>query len=353
MPYGQEIIQNQDLAQAMANQQMLQQRQQASQGLMQTNGSAGWAGILGAALGGYMNKKKGDQLAQGDADISRQIQAIQEAEKQRIEQVAQEKEKGKYNQAYDAAFNMLGDKSKAHAVAIGQAKLTDFIEEKQKPTELMRNLSDPTSRAYLEAGQNKSGVTVNNQLGGNKPTPFEEKLAGKNADDFSTWRNEAYSANETLAGINQLKELSQMQATGKTEELLAKAGQWLGNDAGANMQAFNSVASTLVLAQAEKLKGAMSDGDIRLLESTMPNFGNDPRANEIIYGILERASNRAIQRYQGAEKHFKENRNLMGYSPEFNFSRGTQDPKKQAQAQESKEINGTTYIKINGKWFEQ
>ena len=95
MPYGQEIIQNQDLAQAMANQQMLQQRQQASQGLMQTNGSAGWAGILGAALGGYMNKKKGDQLAQGDADISRQIQAIQEAEKQRLEQVAQEKERAK------------------------------------------------------------------------------------------------------------------------------------------------------------------------------------------------------------------------------------------------------------------
>ena len=163
MPYGQEIIQNQDLAQAMANQQMLQQRQQAAQGLMQTNGSAGWAGILGSALGGYMNKKKGDQLAQGDADISRQIQAIQEAEKQRIAEALQAKEIAEIKRK-DFEWNREN-----------QAKV-EAASKTQKGTIAMQNAASmglqpgtPQYNDYVMKATGKAGTVINNNTGSKEP----------------------------------------------------------------------------------------------------------------------------------------------------------------------------------------
>ena len=124
--YGQAPMQNQQLAEMLAQQQMTQQRQQAAQGLMDNNGHAGLAGILGAALGGWQNKKKGDMLASGNADIEKQIAAMQAESEAQIKAAKEAQQEKKWSRedmiraekSKQAQETMLAQQ--AHAIAMQQ-----------------------------------------------------------------------------------------------------------------------------------------------------------------------------------------------------------------------------------------
>ena len=123
----------------------------------------GWGGGLGAILAGvngYMGKKRGEQAseleAQAQAAEAQRQQAAAEAEAIK----AQEVQKAKF-EAVAAQFGP----EVAQAHVIGGVPLDQLI---QKQTTLQKNLADPTARAHLERGQNRSGVTVNNNMPGTK-----------------------------------------------------------------------------------------------------------------------------------------------------------------------------------------
>lgn len=162
------------------------------------------------------------------------------------------------------------------------------------------------------ATQSKAPV-VNVNAG--QVSPFSRAMASKDADTFAVWRDKAMAAGDTLQALDALQQINRLQQGGKIGEAQAYIGQVFGTDAAANMQTFNAVAQELVLTQASKLSGVISDRDMMTLQETLPRFGNDPRANEVIIGILRRASEKAIKNHEAADKYVTERGDLRGFRP--------------------------------------
>jgi len=337
---------------AMSQHQNTLNKQDAAFGMTQTNGWGGGAGILGAALGGLLAGKYGRDANQQQAEILKQ-QFLYEQEQHRLAQEAKvAADQEAQMKKFQALVPVIGEE-KAQAVVYGGADINDLV---QKPTELQRNMADPTTAAYLNKKAENSGVRVTNNMPtqGEIATEFQKKQAGKNAEKYNEWEAQAIGANETLANISKLKEISQLQNTGKAQEAAAMVGQWFNTDAASAMQQFGAVQKKMMLDAAARLKGAMSDGEWSVLQAQMPSFGNDPRANEVIMGILSSASERAIKRYQGATAHIEKNGKLQGFKPEFEFSasnRSLEEPKQEKQSTQTKTINGVEYyIDEDGDW---
>lgn len=345
------------LQQALMTNAQLQNQMAGAQQLQQGNGYAGGLGILGAALGGFMQGRKAKELAANELDINQQIAAFQEQKAQELAMAEQARAEQEYKRK-------LAEKEQERAFEMRKmmaGKQFDVDNRQPEQTAQMQNLASmglkPGTPEYNKAMQgilNKSTAPVVNVNNGEKLSAMQDALGKKNADKYIDWENQAYAANETLAGLSKLKQISQLQNTGKVEEAKALVGQLFGTEAGANMQAFGSVASSLVLQQAEKLKGAMSDGDIKLLEATMPQFGNDPRANQVVFDVLENAAQRAIKRFNDADAYFQENGKLQGYKPEFQFARNSQQQSQETQKpQATKSLGGVEYVQINGQWYQK
>jgi len=318
-----EVVSPLALYDAMSQHQNTLNKQNAALGMMQTNGWGGGAGILGAALGGLLANKYSTEANQQQAEIAKQ-QFLYEQQQHRLAQEAQA-------QAAELKREQkLEDDILAHerAMELATAKANAPTTKMREAASMGLQPNSPEYAKFMSSG----GQTIN--VGGDKTSPFAEALGKKNAEKYNTWETEAYSANETLASIQNLRAIGQMQKTGKMQQALGAARQWLGDEAGANMQAYGAITAGLVLQQAEKLKGAMSDGDIKLLEATMPSFGNDPRANEVIYGILEKAANRSIERFEGAANHFQKHGDLQRYRPKFDYSARSQQAAKPEQTQD-------------------
>jgi hypothetical protein len=87
---------NPQLQEAMANQEMLRQRQQMGQNMMQpTGGAGGKTDILGALIGGIMSGRSGKKLAEGRGDIENQIAQMQQAQAAKLAQQAQAQHEAK------------------------------------------------------------------------------------------------------------------------------------------------------------------------------------------------------------------------------------------------------------------
>lgn len=169
---------------------------------------------------------------------------------------------------------------------------------------------------YLDAQERlrAAGRTQVN-VGGDKPTEFEKQLDKKDAAYYADLRGLAMDADNTIDQLNVIKDISSKTQTGKTEEALAMAGQYFGTEAGASMQALNAVSNRLVLDLSMKMKGALSEGDRKRLEESVPRFGLDPKANEIVIGLLEKAIQRSKDNYYAADSYISENRSLRGFKP--------------------------------------
>lgn len=317
--YGQMIPQNEKaLYDALAQFQEMQQRQMMQNELM---ASGDPYARLGAALGGAVaNKMGGVTMKDAEAQLlEAQFIRNQEIERARAEKAQQDAIAQRKQELADKAADREHDLNKIRA----QADL---------PTSTMKELAAanimPGSPEYAKAVTQGKGTQITNNLPGGAPapTPMQEKMGTKYAEMYQGWMNDSMGADNTLMLVGKLKEIQELQETGKGEEAIARIGQYFNTDAGANFQAYNAVSSQMVLQQAEKLKGAMSDGDIRLLESTMPNFGNDPRANKVVYDILERAANKSIDNFIAADNFYQENKTLEGFRPLYQSRMAAQQP---------------------------
>jgi hypothetical protein len=346
--YGQQTGFNPQLMQAIAQQEEMRHKQDMlNQAMQSQNGWGGGIGALGQAIAGFMSGRNNKKMAQGEADIQSQIQEFQAQQAQAMEEKKRAAQDKAYNDKYQSAFELVKDPAKARAVALGMSKLTDFQEKK---TELERNLSNPEVKAYMEQRDKNKGVKITNNLGGKPATEMQKKMGAKYADKYEKWEGEAIAGNEMLGMLQQMQKIDQLQKTGKVQEAGALIGQWFGAEAGANMQTYNSLQKKMMLEAANKLSGAMSEGEWAILGQLMPSFANDPRANAQINKILSEAAERSISRFNSSADYFDKNQTLQGYRPPFEFS-GRKKAEQKTQ-EPVKEINGKQYINKNGKWFE-
>lgn len=215
--------------------------------------------------------------------------------------------------------------------------LLEETKARLKPTETFRDLDpaearrrgyDPTKAwqineqtgRVMQVGGN--GVQVTNNLPG-AASPFAKALATQDAESFRGWRDAAMSAGNTLDQLQVIEQINGLQQGGKVGEAATIIGRYFGTDAAANQQIFDAAQKNLVLEQAKSLKGAMSDRDIELLESTLPRFGNDPRANAVILDILKRAANKTISNFEAAESNVAQKGDLQGFRPQMRATPAT------------------------------
>lgn len=178
--------------------------------------------------------------------------------------------------------------------------------------------TNPGFRSFLDADRASRGtrVTVNSGPQGPQATKFQEALGGKQAEQFVTWQQDAVTAQDAKAKLAALRQITALQQTGKVQEAQAIVGQYFGTAAGANMQAFNATVGPMVIDLASKLK-PLSNADIDFVRKSMPRFGNDPRANQQIMGLLESAADRQVKLYDQAAAYAEQNRSLDGFRPSY------------------------------------
>lgn len=295
--------------QAYDNAQQDRQRAlQMQQAQYQGGGASGILAGLLSMLGGKQLERRADETA--SQALQRQFQYQNEAAAAAQEKaMADEDAKYKRLMARDAARIEAEAKAKA-ANAQKEFKNGFWVDPRTGAVEAVPQ--------YLAAQEKlraagRTNVTVNGD--GTPPTGFEKALDKKDAEFYDNLRQQAQTATGTLENLAIIKKVLEGAQTGKTQELLAQAGQYFGTNLGTDMQTFNVAARPLFLAMAESMKGALSDKDREILQQASPSFGIDPQANAVVIGILERAAKRSQTNYQEADAYAQKNRGLRGFQP--------------------------------------
>lgn len=223
----------------------------------------------------------------------------------------------------------------------------------QKNYEFLSSLPPDQREAAMKA---RGGQTINV---GDKGSPFDEALAKKQAQTFSQWEEESFNAQDTIATLDRLDQIAELQNTGRLQEAQGLIGQWFGTDAAANQQAYEGAVTQLVLKQANNLKGSLSEGELALLQQSVPSFGKDPRANKVVADVLRRGAQRRVDRFNQAQDWIAnpENSGLRGFRPEFqesasdySFLQDTNGAPQQSPTATATGPNGEKLGLVNGQW---
>jgi len=279
----------------------------------------------------YRSEEQGVQFAQQDAVQARGFEhdaAIREA---------------------DAERQTLGAQAKIEredALLADERRYT----EGQKEVDHRRKIDGELVLENFKAQNNPQGVNIVNNMGGSNE--FTDKLDAADGEEFVRMRNAAVSAGRAEATLDVLEQIGASTDTGKVPALLAKAGEYLGTEAGASMQAYQAAVVPMILEQTSKLEGVISDKDMSVIESSMPSFSTDPRANKIILGILRRGMNDAKLMYNEANEHLKsipegEHFGLRNWTP--SLSRMT-TPTAEAQSSLDAAANPAAVLSDFEKW---
>lgn len=179
------------------------------------------------------------------------------------------------------------------------------LEAMRNPTPEFRQISgqaaaamglDP-SKAYNVERNGKittiggDGVTVNNNMGGDK---FGEEFAKLDAKALADVSTSGVAAQRNIGRINQLDELLKSVPTGAEANFKQIAGNYgisLGADTG-NIQAAQALINSLVPEQRQPGSGPMSDADLDLFKQSLPRLINQPGGNSAIINTM-----RAIAQY--------------------------------------------------------
>lgn len=309
---------------------MLSAQQRASMG----SASLLDAGIAMLANSGYsqMPTSAGQAIAAGlgagRASYAGQAQALQQqmAQRQQAQAEAQQRQSILQGldpeiqrfaaglslpQLMDVAKQSAGEKAKAMNRAPSMSSYAKTAVDILGPG----SEGTPEFRALVKqlATQSKAPITNVNVPGA--ASPFDKALATEDAKTFSDWRSKAMAAGDTMQALDSLEQINNLQRGGRVGEAQAVIGQFFGSDAAADREVFNAVAQELVLNQASKLSGVISDRDMLTLQETVPSFGKDPRANKVIIDILRRAADKAIRNFDAAEEYRREKGNISGFRP--------------------------------------
>lgn len=149
---------------------------------------------------------------------------------------------------------------------------------------------DP-AKAYNIGPDNKiapigdSGVTVNNNMGGDK---FGEEFAKLDAKALDTVATSGQAAQRNLGRINQLGELLKSSPTGFEGAVAQRAGEWGIPTKGLDtLQAAQAAINSLVPEQRQPGSGPMSDADLALFKQSLPRIINQPGGNDLIINTMK------------------------------------------------------------------
>lgn len=130
-----------------------------------------------------------------------------------------------------------------------------------------------------------SGVTVNNNMGGDK---FGEEFAKLDAKALDTVATSGQAAQRNLGRINQLDELLKSSPTGFEGAVAQRAGEWGIPTKGLDtLQAAQAAINSLVPEQRQPGSGPMSDADLALFKQSLPRIINQPGGNDLIINTMK------------------------------------------------------------------
>lgn len=220
----------------------------------------------------------------------------------------------------------------------------------------LQALHDNPELADFDLQRRAASRPVTNINTGTQENAFQKALGQKDADAFVKMRDQATQAASTLTQADQLELILGAQKTGKVQEALAMAGQYFGTDAGANLQALKGVIQPLVLSQVKQLGSGtgISDADRKFIESGMPGFGNDPRANERVLRIMRQTAQRKIDLYKQADEYVQKNGRLGGFrsaliTPEAPAGAAARPRAVNQQTGQVVEFDGSQWVPVDGR----
>lgn len=130
-----------------------------------------------------------------------------------------------------------------------------------------------------------AGVTVNNNMGGDK---FGEEFAKLDAKALDTVATSGQAAQRNLGRINQLGELLKSSPTGFEGAVAQRAGEWGIPTKGLDtLQAAQAAINSLVPEQRQPGSGPMSDADLALFKQSLPRIINQPGGNDLIINTMK------------------------------------------------------------------
>jgi hypothetical protein len=162
--------------------------------------------------------------------------------------------------------------------------------------------------ALAEVGRANSTINNTTVIEGDEPAPFSdttpllEEIAKEQADRYRTTFDKADSAYTTLDTIENIRAInletgSLTSVAGESAGVMRALGfgdladEWLGIDPG-DVEAYSSFANAMALAQKDSALGGgvLSDSDLAMLKTLAADPNNQPLANAIILGAMERAA---------------------------------------------------------------
>lgn len=137
------------------------------------------------------------------------------------------------------------------------------------------------------------------------------------ATAYADLRNRAAAAQQAMSSIDALDSILSNAQTGKMEEAMAIAGQFLGTEAGANFQATQALVNERVFELINSLKGPATDKDAERAQAQIPNMGTDPRARKVVFDYLRKKAGQQVEVFQDADTFLRERGNLQGWVPRY------------------------------------
>lgn len=265
----------------------------------------------GAALG--ISDLAGQQASALITDRVAQKREARMAKYQQAQTADQRQyQEGQADVAHGRNLEMMGLKNEAD---MQQAQVKRAQELADAEVDHQRDQDNIRLRADIDP--QASTVTVENNMGQDldaRTKKFSEAIGSADAELYTATRAEAKSAIQMEDSLNVLEEMQSKFETGKTQEALAILGQWAGTDAGAAMQAWEGTISPIVLAKAEGLSGVLSDKDMEFLKASVPTFGRDKKANQIMIGLMRKGMDRALENEKSMQAHINEFGNLNNWT---------------------------------------
>lgn len=264
----------------------------------------------------------GEGLAEyGRVRVSDEVSQLREQRMAQYQQAAVADERAYQDGVRQEGYIVQGLLGQQEREAEAAAKAAEYaredrqrIEDHERDMEIIERRGQVDPRATV--------VNVDNTPGA---LDFEAKRAeelakGLGARDLAQVERVDTELNGAAALEDQLRVLESVSDSfniGKVNEAMARLGEFLGTEQGAALQAFRTVQNNLVLNQMDKMTGVVSDSDLKLLEATVPRFGNDPRANRIVIDLMRRSIDRARENRASLDAYLEQNATLRGWQPPY------------------------------------
>jgi hypothetical protein len=199
-----------------------------------------------------------------------------------------------------------GREDLANAVESGSITGSDaanilFTAPKDDRTALQKNYEYARSQGMSDAEARTwatSAPVTNIQMGDKAGTAFEVEAAKGQATMFNEMIKQGVDANADLGQIDVIDQLLGQVNGGTADAWRSWAQQSLNVDlgTGGSVEALNAAVNRLVPAQRTPGSGTMSDRDVALFKSSLPQLINSPEGNKIITETM-----RAMALYKRAQ----------------------------------------------------